>query len=86
MANCEGSGFCCKTGPCGLYWRTRVSEEQGLTPWYEGRGCPLLVWDPEAFRYWCGLILEADGPELRAALAIGEGCCCPLGNTERKRR
>lgn len=48
--------------------------------------CPSLVFRDG--RYWCGLVLEADGNEkerLIDTLAVGEGCCSPL-NTDRNRK
>ena len=88
-APCEGSGLCCKKGPCGLYWRwvpEGVSNEEALAPWRDGEGCPHLTWDPEAFRYWCGLVLlgGAQRPAMERALYIGDGCCMTLFNADRR--
>ena len=85
IVHCEGCGYCCKKGPCSLYWHTKTAEDRGLAPWLAGEGCPHLVWDGEANRYWCGVILLAPGvQELKDVIAIGAGCSSSLFNSERR--
>lgn len=80
---CVGSGYCCKKGPCGL----AVARGHDMKHWLEGgKGCPDLV--EKDGRYWCGLYLRAAGPKkakIKYELAIGEGCCSSLFNTEREK-
>jgi len=67
MSNCIGSGYCCHKSLCfdGL---AKHGNIQGP--------CPSLVWDEEAQRHWCGLVL--DGEITGKSLYIGEGCCSSL--------
>jgi hypothetical protein len=49
--------------------------------------CKFLVADDR--RYWCGLVIEAEGQEkinLEKDLAIGCGCSSSLLNTQRNRQ
>jgi hypothetical protein len=92
---CEGSGLCCMKGPCELYWLhidaigspIDVENWHWQEPWTSGRGCPKLVWDPEANRYWCGIILSSKEhmrPFYEELLSVGAGCCMPLFNDEKR--
>jgi len=64
MSNCIGSGYCCHKNLC----------FDGVAKHGNMRGpCPSLVWDEEAQRHWCGLVL--DGEITGKSLYIGEGCC-----------
>ena len=74
---CVGCGYCCKQAPCGLCLRL-----YGLHT--ADSGCPVLR--HEDGRYWCGAISDAGGDmkkRLVEDLAIGDGCCSPLFNTDR---
>lgn len=70
---CEGCGFCCKKAPC------------SIAPAWTEAGCSALVWDAEANRYWCGLVLLG-APEVAEALYVGAGCCCGLNSDRRNVR
>ena len=65
---CQNCGKCCIGSPCGM------AEKRGLKQ-VRGRRCPALVRIDG--KYWCSLILNAEGAEkaeLIYILAIGEGC------------
>lgn len=71
-----GSGFCCKTAPCGF------GEADA------GGGCLyLVVWqqsETTAERYRCGKYAEIVGrPGAELSPAFGAGCCSPLFNGRR---
>jgi hypothetical protein len=70
---CVGCGFCCKQAPCHLG---------------EGVPCRFLAEDEEQEgRYRCKKVLEAGGDLrilLERELAIGQGCCSPLFNSDRE--
>jgi len=65
-AECVGSGWCCKKGPCGV----------GLAMGFKTREpCPKLV--ESGGRHWCGLVLESEGnakAKLLNRLGVGSGC------------
>ncbi len=72
IRRCLRSGLCCKTATCTI----------GVSLGQPSKGCTLLRGDgPGSYR--CGAV--EDRPEFAEALSIGEGCCMPLGNTERYR-
>lgn len=73
VKECVGCGFCCKKTPCELAFRVYGNVTK----------CPSLIWDKEAKRYWCKIILDPIiGPKNMDELYIGAGCCCGL-NTDR---
>lgn len=72
IRRCMRSGACCKVATCALGVQAGAPQE----------GCTFLKGDKPG-AYSCGLIEER--PELREALAIGEGCCMPMFNTEREK-
>jgi hypothetical protein len=74
---CIGCGYCCSKVTC-LF---------GAEVYGAQSPCPGLVWDEEAGRHFCKLLLESTGwPHefLGEGLAIGAGCSSALFNTWRK--
>jgi hypothetical protein len=74
---CVGCGYCCQAAPCvvGFMLYQRVDGQ-----------CPALVWNEEQQRYLCQVVLdepEATREDLKQKMAMGEGCCSPMFNTQR---
>jgi hypothetical protein len=68
---CVRCGFCCSQAPCHLG---------------DGVPCKFLV-DAEDGRKACKLVIESSGAQrsqYERELAIGQGCCSPLFNSDRE--
>jgi len=86
-AACNGCGICCSIAPCPL--------SRGLLG-HRGGACPALVWQDDAQRYVCGLLVApADhlrwlpqhlaklGSALaRRWIAAGAGCDCDAAESD----
>jgi hypothetical protein len=76
---CVGCGYCCQKSQC-VAGYSIYGKKDGV--------CAGLQWNEADQRFYCLLILETTGQANKAArdgLAIGEGCCSPLFNTQREK-
>jgi hypothetical protein len=71
---CVGCGYCCSKGVC----MSGVLHFETIQP-----PCPGLIWDEEARRHWCKLVLEEIG-NIKEAVAIGFGCASSSNSYRRR--
>ncbi len=68
---CVGCGWCCLQDPC-----MESHRRYGYM-----RRCPDIIWDEEAGRYLCGLMLNPETAEqFKRSQHAGEGCYAPLNS------
>lgn len=76
MADCVGCGYCCMKTICAAGERIYGPVKQ----------CPSLIWDENAKRHYCELVMKPGeiGERYRKELFIGAGCSSSLFNDWRE--